>query len=49
MIDFAMASWEEACDYAIKNWTDLDQHEFMEIDGNPKISDFMKLAPTRFE
>ena len=32
MMDFAMESWEEACDYAINNWTDLDQHEFMEIE-----------------
>ena len=27
-----MESWEEGCDYAINNWTDLDQHEFMEIE-----------------
>ena len=29
-----MASWEEATrsDYAINNWTDLDQHEFIEIE-----------------
>ena len=32
MMDSAMASWEEASDYAINNWTDLDQHEFMEIE-----------------
>ena len=32
MMDFDMASCEEACDYAINNWTDLDQHEFMEIE-----------------
>ena len=32
MMDFAMESWEEACDYAINNWTDLNQHEFMEIE-----------------
>ena len=32
MMDFAMESWEEGCDYAINNWTDLDQHEFMEIE-----------------
>ena len=32
MMDFAMQSWEEGCDYAINNWTDLDQHEFMEIE-----------------
>ena len=31
-LDFAMESWEAACDYAINNWTDFDQHEFMEIE-----------------
>ena len=55
-IDSAILSWEEASDYAINNWTDLDQHEFMEIvksEPRSPMSDFMntlKVSPvTRFK